>query len=140
MSVTHLTNKEKGQIMRVDRVLMTADTVGGVWTYALDLARKLAGRGCEVTLATMGGYLPHAEARAVRVRMELGARGLDVAVEDDGKGYDPRANVGRGLGNMARRVERLGGELRVDPVAPHGTRVAMSVPASALLFASTEAS
>ena len=55
--------------MRVDRVLMTADTVGGVWTYALDLARKLAGRGCEVTLATMGGYLPHAEARAVaRVR------------------------------------------------------------------------
>jgi len=56
---------EKGQIMQVDRVLMTADTVGGVWTYALDLARMLAGQGCEVTLAAMGGYLPHAEARAV---------------------------------------------------------------------------
>jgi glycogen synthase len=36
------------------RVLMTADTVGGVWTYAVDLARELAARGVEVALATMG--------------------------------------------------------------------------------------
>ena len=27
------------------RVLMTADTVGGVWTYAIELARGLAERG-----------------------------------------------------------------------------------------------
>lgn len=51
--------------MQATRVLMTADTVGGVWTYAVDLARLLAGRGCEVTLATMGGYLPHAESVAL---------------------------------------------------------------------------
>ena len=36
------------------RVLMTADTVGGVWTYAIDLARALAHEGTEVALATMG--------------------------------------------------------------------------------------
>jgi glycogen(starch) synthase len=36
------------------RILMTADTVGGVWTYALDLAAQLEERGCEVHLATMG--------------------------------------------------------------------------------------
>ena len=36
------------------RILMTADTVGGVWTYALELARALAPRGTAVTLATMG--------------------------------------------------------------------------------------
>jgi glycosyltransferase involved in cell wall biosynthesis len=36
------------------RVLMTADTVGGVWTYAVELASALAARGCEVVLATMG--------------------------------------------------------------------------------------
>ena len=51
--------------MRTMRVLMTADTVGGVWTYALDLARLLAGHGCEVTLATMGNYLPHADVRSI---------------------------------------------------------------------------
>jgi glycosyltransferase involved in cell wall biosynthesis len=33
---------------------MTADTVGGVWDYALELARGLADRGVAVTLATMG--------------------------------------------------------------------------------------
>jgi glycogen synthase len=38
------------------RVLMTADTVGGVWTYALDLARALGVEGIEVALATMGAF------------------------------------------------------------------------------------
>jgi glycogen(starch) synthase len=37
------------------RVLMTADTVGGVWEYSLDLSRALAAAGVSVTLATMGG-------------------------------------------------------------------------------------
>lgn len=41
----------------IRRVLMTADTVGGVWTYSLDLARGLAARGIEVSLATMGRAL-----------------------------------------------------------------------------------
>ncbi len=36
------------------RILMTADTVGGVWTYALELISGLAQRGVEVALATMG--------------------------------------------------------------------------------------
>jgi glycosyltransferase involved in cell wall biosynthesis len=38
----------------VRRVLMSGDTVGGVWSYALDLAKGLAARGVEVVLATMG--------------------------------------------------------------------------------------
>jgi glycosyltransferase involved in cell wall biosynthesis len=36
------------------RVLMTADAVGGVWTYALDLARGLARTGVVVTLVVFG--------------------------------------------------------------------------------------
>ena len=36
------------------RVLMTADAVGGVWQYALQLASLLAGRHVQVILATMG--------------------------------------------------------------------------------------
>src|SRR4051812_8340607 len=36
------------------RVLMTADTVGGVWTYATELIRALSQREVAVTLATMG--------------------------------------------------------------------------------------
>ena len=36
------------------RVLMTVDAVGGVWRYALELARGLASAGTEVVLAIMG--------------------------------------------------------------------------------------
>jgi len=36
------------------RILMTSDTVGGVWTYSLALASRLAGNSIDVYLATMG--------------------------------------------------------------------------------------
>jgi glycogen synthase len=43
------------------RILMTADTVGGVWTYALELTRALQPYGVEVLLATMGPSLSDAQ-------------------------------------------------------------------------------
>jgi glycogen(starch) synthase len=46
------------------RVLMSADTVGGVWSYALELARALVPLDVEVSLATMGAPLSPAQARA----------------------------------------------------------------------------
>src|ERR1051326_5196946 len=39
------------------RILMTADTVGGVWTYALELTRALQPYDVEVLLAFMGPSL-----------------------------------------------------------------------------------
>ena len=39
----------------VRRVLMTTDTVGGVWTFTLALAREFSLRGIEVVLAALGG-------------------------------------------------------------------------------------
>ena len=48
------------------RLLMTADAVGGVWTYALDLAGALADHGVETTLAVLGPA-PSAQALAQAV-------------------------------------------------------------------------
>lgn len=39
---------------KATRVLMTADAVGGIWSYAIDLSRLLAARGIDVVLAVMG--------------------------------------------------------------------------------------
>jgi glycogen synthase len=53
------------------KLLMTADTVGGVWTYALTLADALAEDGVEVVLAAMGAPLradQRAELRRSAVR------------------------------------------------------------------------
>lgn len=50
------------------KLLMTADTVGGVWTYALELARALAPHGVEIALATMGKRLtPEQRAQIVQL-------------------------------------------------------------------------
>ncbi|MFL5537915.1 MAG: group 1 glycosyl transferase, partial [Longimicrobiaceae bacterium] len=36
------------------KVLLTTDTVGGVWDYAVTLARQLDAAGCEVLIAAIG--------------------------------------------------------------------------------------
>jgi glycogen synthase len=50
---------------RISHVLMTADTVGGVWTYALELANALASRDVRFTIATMGTPLSAEQRREV---------------------------------------------------------------------------
>jgi glycosyltransferase involved in cell wall biosynthesis len=44
---------------------MTADTVGGVWSYAVELAKALDARGVGVSLATMGALLTPPQRRQV---------------------------------------------------------------------------
>jgi glycogen(starch) synthase len=45
---------------------MTADTLGGVWTYAVDLSRALGQTGVEVVLATMGGTVSRGQRAEIR--------------------------------------------------------------------------
>jgi glycosyltransferase involved in cell wall biosynthesis len=47
------------------RLLMTADTVGGVWTYACELISALRVHDVEVTLATMGAPPSPGQVRAI---------------------------------------------------------------------------
>lgn len=42
-------------------ILMTTDTIGGVWNYSVELSRQLGGLGVQVFLATMGGRLSAAQ-------------------------------------------------------------------------------
>jgi glycosyltransferase involved in cell wall biosynthesis len=59
---------------RVHRVLMTADAVGGVWRYSLDLARGLHERGIHVMLAVLG---PAPSAAQRREAMSAGVPIID---------------------------------------------------------------
>jgi signal transduction histidine kinase len=87
-----------------------------------------------VVQEAVSNAVKHASPRNVRIHMELSDVGIAVEVEDDGTGGARTNGSGRGLGNMVRRVESLGGALRVDDVVPHGTRIAMSLPRAALLL------
>jgi glycosyltransferase involved in cell wall biosynthesis len=62
---------------RVHRILMTGDTVGGVWTFTIELAEALGARGVEVVLAAMGGP-PSADQRAQAARIPT----LDLLASD----------------------------------------------------------
>ncbi len=53
-------------MLPLTRVLMTADAVGGVWTYALDLAGGLAAHGVETALAVLGPEPAADQAEAAR--------------------------------------------------------------------------
>jgi glycosyltransferase involved in cell wall biosynthesis len=57
---------------------MTADAVGGVWPYAIDLSRSLAPHGVEATLAVLGPA-PTAEQRATAAAVP-GLRLLETAL------------------------------------------------------------
>jgi signal transduction histidine kinase len=70
----------------------------------------------------------HAQAGRVVVSLEANG-GLKLVIEDDGVG-PPAADAprGNGLRNMARRAERLGGEMKLLPTTGGGTRLEWRIP------------
>jgi glycosyltransferase involved in cell wall biosynthesis len=85
------------------RVLMTADTVGGVFAYAAELCASLVARGCAVALATQGRPLSpdqrHELSRLPRVEVFEGTGRLEWM--DDP--WDDVAREGDRLLALARR-------------------------------------
>ena len=70
----------------------------------------------------------HADARTVRVTLDVG-EDVCLVVDDDGVGLpEERSTRGHGLANMAERATRIGGTARVESRDPRGTRVTWRVP------------
>lgn len=62
---------------RIHHVLITVDTVGGVWHYGVELAAGLSRRGVRVSLATVGARLsPAQRAEATRLQSLHRIRGF----------------------------------------------------------------
>ena len=70
-------------------ILMTADAVGGVWTYALDLAAGLADHGLETTLALLGP--PATPDQVEAARSIPGLRLLETGLPLDWTAEEPAA-------------------------------------------------
>jgi glycosyltransferase involved in cell wall biosynthesis len=90
---------------RVSRVLMTADTVGGVWSYALQLATLLAGRGVEVVLATMGRQPTEAQRQEAAAVPALKLQISSFALEWMPDPWDDVERAGLWLLDLERGVE-----------------------------------
>ena len=84
-----------------------------------------------VAREALNNVLKHACAQSVCVLLNLGPDEVGLEVNDDGKGFDPqigRASGGMGLGGMAERARRVGGEFAVQSRPGHGTRVSFHAP------------
>jgi signal transduction histidine kinase len=76
----------------------------------------------------VSNVIRHSGAGRVKVSVRVGDRDLCLRVLDDGRGIGSRASGGFGLVNMERRLDEIGGKLRVKPRRPKGTIVEAIVP------------
>jgi glycogen synthase len=93
------------QTGRVARVLMTTDTIGGVWTYAIELCRALAEHGVEVTLAAMGAEPSHAQRREANAINGLGLEVRPFALEWMADPWDDVTEAGEWLLELEDAIE-----------------------------------
>lgn len=87
----------------IRRVLMTTDTVGGVWTYALDLSAALGARGVAVTLAALGEPRP-AQRRAAEDLPEVELRAAPFRLEWMEEPWDDVRGAGAWLLELEREL------------------------------------
>ncbi|MBV1892457.1 MAG: PAS domain S-box protein [Ilumatobacteraceae bacterium] len=76
----------------------------------------------------LSNVVRHAEAAEMTIRVELDANGLELVIDDDGKGLPDEPKRSGGLSNMMWRAAELGGSCTVGPNEPKGTRLQWSVP------------
>lgn len=85
------------------RLLMTTDTVGGVWRYVVTLASALAHRSWEVRLAVMGPP-PDERQREEAERLEgVSILAADLPLDWAGAGRSDMEAAGAALADIARR-------------------------------------
>jgi len=90
----------------------------------------------------------HATATEARIVFTLEPEGCTLAVQDNGKGFDPshppsagearaaasspaRLSPGNGLSNMRKRLDEIGGQCSVESTVGQGTVVTFNLPLKA---------
>ncbi len=126
---------EKGMVSMVENQVREFKMVSGVPT-------NLSTRGEEqqvsvpvasclyrVTQEALANAFKHARASDVKVLLEFVPDGVELRVEDDGRGFDATSQAaGHGLRNMRGRAEELGGTITLHSAPGEGTVVMMRLP------------
>ncbi len=74
----------------------------------------------------MTNVLKHAQCNAVELRVQRQGESLEVALVDNGRGFDAEGggrSTGQGLQNMRSRAKKLGGTVAIDSMEGRGTRL-----------------
>ncbi|WP_170864651.1 sensor histidine kinase [Aquimarina spongiae] len=75
--------------------------------------------------------IKHAEANEIHVSLTNHESLLNIIIEDNGKGFDPKTIVdkdGMGLKTIEKRVEHLEGTFEIDSTPNQGTNIIINIP------------
>ncbi len=94
------------------------------------LAREVETAIYRIVQESLTNVVKHAQAARVSVFLTRTDGRVKAVIEDDGRGFDPSAPDGGGIGlvGMRERIELLDGTLIVESSATSGTTVAVEVP------------
>lgn len=101
------------------RLFLTTDAVGGVWTYSLDLAAALSGKGVEVVLATLGPSASSEQRSAAAA-----VRNLEIV--DSGLPLDWLAENESDIRRASDALAALSAEHQADIVQIHSPSLALA--------------
>jgi signal transduction histidine kinase len=77
--------------------------------------------------------MKHSGANQINVRLSAGHEAVQLAIEDNGTGFDPHVSTlsrGFGLISMQERADRIGGDLTILTKPNAGTKVHLLLPIS----------
>ena len=74
---------------------------------------------------SLHNVVKHANANAVTITFTINGT-LDIHVHDNGKGLDIKKPQGYGMGNMAKRMQDIGGSMKIENM--DGAHLIFSMP------------
>lgn len=75
--------------------------------------------------------IKHAHANRIDVTLNFDTRSVQLSIRDNGRGFDPAAQIADGhfgLIGMRERAEQIGAMLTIDSAVERGTQIAVDVP------------
>lgn len=95
----------------------------------LDLPEEVEITAFRILQECITNILRHAKAQNVSIELFRTADRLELMVEDDGIGFDPKTHQdGAGLTGMKERAALVGGRIRIDSDPEQGTSVHLTIP------------
>ncbi|MEL5955936.1 GAF domain-containing protein [Streptomyces sp. CLV115] len=93
-----------------------------------DVPAEIAEQVIAVLGEALSNVARHARATAADISLVVGKDEVNLTVSDNGVGMTGHSGSRSGLDNLARRAEKLGGEMSVGESAQGGTRLSWRVP------------
>jgi signal transduction histidine kinase len=95
------------------------------------LSKRVEGELYRIAIEALNNALKHAEASLVSIHLASNGHQVELAVRDNGWGFNP-AEVGEGrmgLKSMRERAEKLGGRLAITSASGVGTKLVVTIAA-----------